>query len=202
MQALFHTPRDRSIEPMPPSQRRAAMPNSPTKAQHFRYYSKNPKQQKPKRSWFWSIFISVVLLALSGVAGVLIYRERYPAKQRCPPEDDRFHDHCKEGRTHYVLSLDWDCLGARRAEAMRMALSIENDGKPLKGVGEVPSWLTDENAVALKSAPCMRGIATDKACRYCKPTPRPKKDEPEEPPAEEAAAAGGDGATAGGEEGV
>lgn len=57
-----------------------------------------------------------------------------------------------------------------------MALSIASDGKPLKGVGEVPSWLTDENAKALESAPCMKGMLLDKACRFCKPAPKPTRE--------------------------
>ena len=106
----------------------------------------------------------------------MVYRERYPSEQRCPPETDRFHEHCKEGRQHYLLSLDWTCLGSRRAEAMREALSLPSDGRPLDGVGELPLWLTDENAETLRSSPCMRGVALDRACRYCKPTPKPQRD--------------------------
>ena len=54
-----------------------------------------------------------------------------------------------------------------------MALDLPADRKSLKGVGEVPSWLTDENAAVLEKAPGMKGVVLDKACRYCKPTPRP-----------------------------
>lgn len=69
-------------------------------------------------------------------------------------------------------------LGSQRAEAMRVALSLPSDGnKPLRGVGKVPSWLTDANAKALENAPCMRGMALDKACRHCKPTPKPAQPE-------------------------
>ena len=66
-------------------------------------------------------------------------------------------------------------LGPQRAKAMHMALDLPADRKSLKGVGEVPSWLTDENAAVLEKAPCMKGVVLDKACRYCKPTPRPKR---------------------------
>ena len=62
---------------------------------------------------------------------------------------------------------------------MRMALSLPSDGKPLKGVGEVPSWLTDDNAKVLKNAPCMQKMELDLACRHCKPTPRPSKEKNE-----------------------
>ena len=117
------------------------------------------------------------MLLMGVLAGaVAAYRYRYPSKQRCPPEGDRFHDHCVEGRTHYVLKLDWDCLGPRRAEVMRMALSLETGNKPLTGVGDVPSWLTDDNAAALRGAPCVQGIEADKACWYCKPTPKPSSE--------------------------
>lgn len=106
-----------------------------------------------------------------------MYTELYPTVQRCPPEGDRFFDHCKEGRKHHVLSLDWSCLGPRRAEAMRMALGLPNDGQPLTGVGTVPSWLTDDNAAVLAKAPCIQGIYPDLACRHCKPTKKMSDEE-------------------------
>ncbi len=118
-----------------------------------------------------AVGVTLLLAILAGA--VAAYRWRYPSKQRCPPEDDRFFDHCQEGRTHYLLKLDWDCLGPRKAEVMRVALSLETEGKPLIGVGELPSWLTDENANALRGAPCIRGVDEDKACWYCKPTKKP-----------------------------
>jgi hypothetical protein len=102
-----------------------------------------------------------------------------------------------EGRKHYQLSLDWDCLGERRAEAMRMALSLPKDGKPLKGVGQVPSWLTNENAETLRKAPCMRGVVTDLRCRHCKPTPKPKTEDSSPPPSEEEPTNGDASSTAG-----
>jgi hypothetical protein len=55
---------------------------------------------------------------------------------------------------------------------MRAALSLDTEGKPLIGVGDLPSWLTDKNAEALRGAPCIRAVEEDKACWYCKPTPR------------------------------
>jgi hypothetical protein len=55
---------------------------------------------------------------------------------------------------------------------MRAALSLDTEGKPLIGVGDLPSWLTDKNAEALRGAPCIRAVEEDKACWYCKPTPK------------------------------
>lgn len=121
------------------------------------------------------IWVALLLGCLGGV--VAAYRYRYPSKQRCPPEGDRFYEHCKEGRTHYQLEMDWDCLGPRRAEALREALSqgkqLEDEGKPLVGIGYIPSWLTDEDAAALRGAACMNNVKADKACWYCKPSPKP-----------------------------
>ena len=57
-----------------------------------------------------------------------------------------------------------------------MALGLETDGKPLAGVGNVPSWLTDDNAAALRNGPCIQGVQEDKACWHCKPTPKASKD--------------------------
>ena len=133
------------------------------------------KSSKAKRSscpcWCATLGITLLLGAIGG--GIAAYRYRYPSTQRCPPEGDRFFDHCKEGRTHYLLKLNWTCFGPRKAEVMRTALSLDTGGKPLVGVGEVPSWLTDENAVALRDAPCMIGVEDDKACWHCKPSPKP-----------------------------
>lgn len=156
---------------------------------HHRWGPKKPKPRKRCCPCYVWVALSLTLLALALPLCYYAYRERYPAEQRCPPENDRFHDHCREGRKHYLLSLDWDCLGPRRAEAMRMALSMDTGGKPLVGIGEVPSWLTEENAAALKGAPCMKGMQLDMACRYCKPTPKPQRDEKTEAAAAAAAAA-------------
>ena len=74
---------------------------------------RTPKKQvkaTPRACWLWALYVAIVALLLAG--GVLWYRDRYPAEQRCPPEDDRFHDHCMEGRKHYLLSLDWSCARA------------------------------------------------------------------------------------------
>ena len=142
-----------------------------------------PKKPKQARRSALSTAVRVVVglcIAVGGAgAAYRLYRERYPTEQRCPPEGDRFHDHCKEGRKHYLLKLDWSCLGHRRAEAMRMALSLPDDGKPLEGVGEVPSWLTADSVKTLTGAPCMRDVLLDLACRYCKPTPKPNKEKNE-----------------------
>ena len=74
-------------------------------------YRKQPSKPKPKRGSrsCWWIFGEVLLLSVALGLAVREYRHRYPAEQRCPPEDDRFHDHCMEGRKHYLLNLDWDC---------------------------------------------------------------------------------------------
>ena len=168
--------------------------------QQQHHYHGRPKKPKKSRSSHacWFVLGGVVMVAAALLFAVRWYRENYPTEQRCPPESDRFHDHCKEGRKHYVLKLDWDCLGSRRAEAMRMALALPNDGKPLRGVGEVPSWLTDANAKILADpkAPCMKGVVVDKACRYCKPTPKPKQPSSD---ATTAAAAGAEAAGSAGE---
>jgi hypothetical protein len=34
----------------------------------------------------------------------------------------------------------------------------------------LPSWLTEENAKTLSTAPCMKGVQLDLACRHCKRT--------------------------------
>lgn len=75
------------------------------------------KQQKPwnrpkpkrknSRSWIRILMYAVVgaaVLAGGGYGGLYLYRERYPSEQRCPPETDRFHDHCMEGRKVSLLS--------------------------------------------------------------------------------------------------
>ena len=162
-----------------------------------------PPKKSASRSCWW-IFKGVLALAAALAAAVPIYRERYPTKQRCPPETDRFYDHCKEGRQHYLLSLDWDCLGSRRAEAMREVLttlgSLPKDGKPLRGVGELPMWLTDENADYLDRSPCMKRVAPDRACRYCKPTPKPQRPDGGTQTADEQPSANAGGATTEGED--
>ena len=68
-----------------------------------------------------------------------------------------------------------------------MALSMPRDGKALKGVGHIPSWLTDDNAKALSSAPCVSEMQLDMACRHCKPTPKPNREKNEALEAEAAA---------------
>ena len=142
---------------------------------HGRTPWRKPKQTKKHSSCSrcWVAFGAVSFVVGLLTCGIALYLHRYPSKQRCPSENDRFYEHCQEGRTHYVLKLDWDCLGARRSEAMRMALSLPSDGKPLVGIGAVPSWLTDANADTLRSSPCIQGVIEDKACWYCKPTPKP-----------------------------
>ena len=138
-------------------------------------YRSRTEVKRKGSSWYgscWCAAIGVTLLLAILVGAIAAHRYRYPSKQRCPPEGDRFFDHCQEGRTHYRLKLDWDCLGPRKSEIMRAALSLDTEGKPLIGVGDLPSWLTDKNAEALRGAPCIRAVEEDKACWYCKPTPR------------------------------
>ena len=138
-------------------------------------YRSRTEVKRKGSSWCgscWCAAIGVTLLLAILVGAIAAHRYRYPSKQRCPPEGDRFFDHCQEGRTHYRLKLDWDCLGPRKSEIMRAALSLDTEGKPLIGVGDLPSWLTDKNAEALRGAPCIRAVEEDKACWYCKPTPK------------------------------
>lgn len=155
--------------------------------------SRKKSRGSPVSAPLWALAASAIVSAAGGYG---FHRYRWPTEQRCPPEKDRFHEHCKEGRKvpsapafflpqilamltrccvppqHYVLSLDWSCLGVRRAEVMRAALSLPDDGKPMTGIGLVPSWLTEENAAALRSSPCMKDVELDLACWHCKPTPR------------------------------
>ena len=84
--------------------------------------------------------LTMMALAVLGAA-VAWRRWSYPREQVCPPSTDRFHDHCKEGRRHYVIDIDWTCLGRRRADFMRAALGLP-ESTHLEGVGSVPSWLT------------------------------------------------------------
>ena len=119
-----------------------------------------------------SRWLFVLLLALV-VAAWAAYRYIYPVVQRCPPPEDRFHEHCKEGRTHYVISIDWDCLGPTRAAGLAHGLGMPADEVVSSGVSGVPSWLSDENAAAVRGAPCIRGLSEDRGCWHCKPTPKP-----------------------------
>lgn len=114
--------------------------------------------------------------ALLGCAAAAVcayaYRQLYPLEQRCPPPDDRFHEHCVEGRKHYQIEIDWSCLGEKRTKVMRMALGMADEDSE-RGVGMVPTWLTEENAEIVRVSPCIRRLRLDTACRYCVPTPRP-----------------------------
>ena len=135
------------------------------------------------------------LLAAGAACAVYVaqraYREGYPLTQRCPPETDRFHDHCAvDRRQHYLIGIDWSCLGAQRAAAMARALDLDSP-RP-RGVGKVPSWLTEPNAAAVRGAPCILSLEPDLACRHCVPTPRLST------PSEKAASGGGEADGAGG----
>eukprot|EP00967_Tisochrysis_lutea_P111685 scaffold175855_cov44-Tisochrysis_lutea.AAC.1 len=101
------------------------------------------------------------------------YRQLYPLQQRCPPQEDRFYDHCMEGRKHYQIEIDWTCLGRKRTQIMRMALGLTEEADASSGLGKVPAWLTEENAQTVSTSPCINRLRLDTACRYCVPTPRP-----------------------------
>ena len=60
---------------------------------------------------------------------------------------------------------------------------IEGDDD-LEGVGHVPSWLSASNAAAVAGSPCILGLQLDRACRYCKPTPKPERHAPNSTEAE------------------
>jgi hypothetical protein len=78
-----------------------------------------------------------------------------------------------EGRKHYLIEIDWTCLGEKRTKVMRMALGMAAGGDAARGVGRVPTWLTEENAEIVRAWPCIRRLRLDTTCRYCVPTPRP-----------------------------
>ena len=81
----------------------------------------------------WCV-LSVAFLGLAVGAGAA-YRYVYPTRQRCPAEGDRFYDHCKEGRRHALIKIDWECLGPRLSGAMRVAFGIDEDETAQAGVG-------------------------------------------------------------------
>ena len=66
------------------------------------YYRPPSKKKKPQPSrWLWHLLLAVMVLASlasSAYYAVRWYQWNHPKEQRCPPEDDRFHDHCMEGR--------------------------------------------------------------------------------------------------------
>ena len=127
----------------------------------------------PRRSALTTAAVCIAVLA-AGFAG---YRRAYPSEQRCPPPTDRFNDHCMEGRKHFVIEIDWDCIGPQNAAHMRQALSLPEKTR-MRGVGRVPSWLTDESAAGVRAltktkvGPCIRDFVLDLACNYCVPEPR------------------------------
>ena len=88
------------------------------------------------------------------------YRRLYPLEQVCPAEGDRFYDHCQEGRFHYLVELDFECLGKDRARMMLQAI-----GRPdrlaigdMWPVGRVPAWLTLADAKAIRDGPCLERL--------------------------------------------
>jgi hypothetical protein len=142
---------------------------SKERKQHRRAAAGN---QPPAASSSWRTgAAAAVLVAVLAAAGARWYRQNYPTEQRCPPPEDRFHDHCMEGRKHYMISIDWDCIGKQNARYMKLMLGLPEDTRT-RGVGTVPSWLTEENADAIRKLECARGLVVDLACNHCKNTPR------------------------------
>lgn len=116
----------------------------------------------------------LLLLAAACWAAWQHYRRLYPLEQVCPAEGDRFYDHCQEGRFHYLVELDFECLGKDRARMMLQAI-----GRPdrlaigdMWPVGRVPAWLTLADAKAIRDGPCLERLRLDTACYYCEPTPK------------------------------
>lgn len=113
---------------------------APAPQQHYRKSSKKKIARRPTL-WCWIGGGVLLTVAVASTAiGVYLYRERYPAEQRCPPESDRFYDHCKEGRKHYMLSLDWDCESTPSPRHMhqspshqRTPPSMDDAARSLKG---------------------------------------------------------------------
>ena len=71
------------------------------------WHRPKPKRKSSSRSWprmLMSAVLGAAVLAGGAYGGLYLYRERYPSEQRCPPETDRFHDHCMEGRKVSLLS--------------------------------------------------------------------------------------------------
>jgi len=129
------------------------------------------KRATQRRRWVWLLVYALLGCGIAAAAAYG-YRELYPLEQRCPPQNDRFHEHCTEGRKHYQIEIDWSCLGRKRAKLMQMALGVQDAGD-VKGVGWVPSWLTQENADIVRQSPCINRLSPDTACRHCAPTPKP-----------------------------
>ena len=136
------------------------------------------------------------VVASGGVSGALavgaaaLHRRWYPAKQVCPPADDYFHQHCIEGREHYRLEIDWECLGPANAKHLRGALGVDGDGAP----PYVTRWLPQKDARFLDQFRCT-STRLDRACYYCVPTPKPKKEDTTR------SGAGGSGTDVGGADG-
>ena len=112
--------------------------------------------------------VAAVAVVLAAIAAALWLRW-FPSTQRCPPAGDRFHEHCKEGRQHYLISIDWACLGQERSAVMRQALGLEGDAA---NQGRVPSWLSAAHAEVVRKSPCVQDVRVDLGCWHCAPTPR------------------------------
>ena len=112
---------------------------------------------------------ATVVAVLAAIAAAC--HRAFPSEQRCPPTEDRFYDHCREGRKHYMINIDWACLGPERSTVMRQALGLEGEAQAQHG-GRVPSWLTSAHADVVRVSPCVQDVRVDLACWHCKPTPR------------------------------
>jgi hypothetical protein len=143
-----------------------------------------------------SLFVGALLCTTCGYALTQMHTEWSPhheassataaveEAQRCPPANDRYHAHCIEGRKHVILSIDWSCLGVRRGESARLAFmsftpiagGSSGEEAPLRGISEVPTWLSDVNADALHGEACVSAIRHDRKCDECRPT-RPSGNE-------------------------
>lgn len=87
--------------------------------------------------------------------------------QRCPAEDDRFFEHCKEGREHYRLKINFECLGEEAARYLRRSIGMtDEDTSPY-----VNRWLTKEHATVVSGHQCI-DAQLDRACWYCIPEKR------------------------------
>ena len=119
---------------------------------------------------------------------------QYHRQQVCPPPEDRFHDHCMEGRTHFAIEVDTDCLdqaGAGKSAALRGVFGVSEDAS---GVFTALRWLAESDAAFLGKAPCVKSLKADRNCRLCVFTPRPE--EPNATAADDAAAPAADASPA------
>ena len=131
--------------------------------------SSGGQTQTRAASRFGTSGCAAVVAVLAAIAAAACHRA-FPSEQRCPPTEDRFYDHCKEGRKHYMINIDWACLGPERSTVMRRALGLEGEAQAQHG--RVPSWLTPAHADVVRVSPCVQDVRVDLACWHCKSTPR------------------------------